>query len=83
VILEWDGAKLGIVVDQVTEVLQVSAAQVTAPPNIVKGLAAEYINGLVVREGRTIVVLNTAKLLGSKEKIALESALTTQQQAKA
>ena len=82
VILEWDGAKLGMVVDQVTEVLQVPAAQVTAPPNIVKGLAAEYITGLVVREGRTIVVLNTAKLLGSKEKIALEAALTTKQQAK-
>ena len=46
VILEWEGAKLGVVVDAVTEVLQVAASEVTAPPNIVKGLAAEYIAGM-------------------------------------
>jgi chemotaxis signal transduction protein len=45
---------------------------VTPPPGIVKGLAAEYISGLVVQNGRTIVVLNTNKLLNSKEKLALQ-----------
>src|SRR5207247_10876202 len=43
VVLQWDGAKLGIVVDAVTEVLQLLATEVTAPPTIVKGLAAESI----------------------------------------
>ncbi len=46
----------------------------TPPPGIVKGLAAEYIAGLVVQNGRTIVVLNTNKLLNSKEKLALQGA---------
>jgi len=55
-------------------VLQVAAATVTPPPGIVKGLAAEYITGLVVTNGRTIIVLNTNKLLSSKEKLALEAA---------
>jgi purine-binding chemotaxis protein CheW len=73
VILEWEGGKIGVVVDAVTEVLHVAANEVTAPPNIVKGLAAEYIAGIVVREGRTVIVLNTARLLNSKEKLALES----------
>src|SRR5213596_2879565 len=50
VILEWEGGKLGVVVDAVTEVLQVAATEVTAPPNIVKGLAAEYITGIVVKD---------------------------------
>ena len=72
VILEFDGGKLGIVVDAVTEVLQVPATAVTPPPGIVKGLAAEYITGLVVQNGRTIIVLNTNKLLTSKEKLALK-----------
>ena len=76
VILEWDGAKIGTVVDTVTEVLQVAATDVTAPPGIVKGLAAEYITGLVVKEKRTIIVLNTNKLLMSKEKLQLDAALT-------
>ncbi len=70
VILEFDGGKIGVIVDAVTEVLQVAAQAVTPPPGIVKGLAAEYIAGLVVQNGRTIVVLNTNKLLNSKEKLA-------------
>src|SRR5213592_3695342 len=75
VILEWEGGRLGVVVDAVTEVLQVAASEVTAPPNIVKGLAAEYITGIVVKDGRTVIALNTARLLNSKEKLAIESAI--------
>src|SRR5438046_1286724 len=75
VILEWEGGKLGVVVDAVTEVLQVTAPEITSPPTIVKGLAAEYITGLVVKDGRTIIVLNTARLLTSNEKLALEAAV--------
>ena len=72
VILEFDGGKIGVIVDVVTEVMQVAAEAVTPPPGIVKGLAAEYIAGLVVQNGRTIVVLNTNKLLNSTEKLALQ-----------
>jgi len=75
VILEGEGGKLGVIVDAVTEVLQVAAPEITSPPAIVKGLAAEYITGLVVKDGRTIIVLNTARLLTSKEKLALEAAV--------
>jgi len=75
VILEWEGGKLGVVVDAVTEVLQLAAEEITSPPGIVKGLAAEYITGLVVKDGRTIIVLNAARLLSSKEKLALEAAV--------
>ena len=74
VILEFEGGKIGVVVDAVTEVLQVAAQAVTPPPGIVKGLAAEYIAGLIVQNGRTIVVLNTNKLLSSKEKLELQEA---------
>jgi purine-binding chemotaxis protein CheW len=76
IILEWDGGKIGVVVDAVLEVLQVAATQVTPPPNIVKGLAAAYITGLLVKDGRTIIVLNTARLLSSQEKIALDAAVS-------
>ena len=74
-ILEWEGGKLGVIVDAVTEVLEVAAPEITSPPGIVKGLAAEYITGLVVKDGRTIIVLNTARLLTSKEKVALDTAV--------
>lgn len=73
VILEFEGGKIGVVVDAVTEVLQVAAQSVSPPPGIVRGLAAEYIAGLVVQNGRTIVVLNTNKLLSSREKMELQA----------
>jgi purine-binding chemotaxis protein CheW len=76
VILESDGAKIAVVVDAVTEVLQVAASEVTQPSKLVKGLAAEYISGLVVKDGRTIIVLNTGQLLNAKEKMALEAVLS-------
>lgn len=78
VVLDLEGGRIGMVVDAVTEVLQVGAADVTAPPPIVQGLAADYIAGLVGRDGGTIIVLNTGKLLGSKEKLALTAALEGQ-----
>src|SRR6266853_332705 len=77
VVLEHDGAKIGVIVDQVTEVVQVAATDVAAPPSIVKGLAAEYITGLVVRDKRTLIVLNTGRLLTSKEKLGLDTAMET------
>jgi len=75
IVMDWEGGKIGFVVDTVTEVMQIGADNVSAPPPIVKGLAADYITGLVGREARTIIVLNTAKLLASKEKLALVTAL--------
>ena len=74
-ILEWDGARIGLVVDGVTEVLQVPASDVAAPPPIVRGLAAEYIAGLVVRDERTVIVLNAGHLLTSSERLALAAAV--------
>jgi chemotaxis signal transduction protein len=58
-------------------VVQVAATDVAAPPSIVKGLAAEYITGLVVRDKRTLIVLNTGRLLTSKEKLGLDTAMET------
>jgi purine-binding chemotaxis protein CheW len=76
-ILQWEGGRIGVVVDTVTEVLEVAAAEVTPPSKMVKGLAAEYISGLVVLNGRTVIVLNTAQLLSGQERIALDAARPT------
>jgi purine-binding chemotaxis protein CheW len=75
VILDSDGSRIGAVVDAVLEVLQIPATNVAPPPPIVKGLAAEYLSGLVSWQGRTILVLNTARLLASSEKLQLDTAL--------
>ncbi|HET7023751.1 MAG TPA: chemotaxis protein CheW [Gemmatimonadales bacterium] len=70
-VLDVDGQRVGIIVDQVLDVLRVDGGAVTAPPPIVRGLAAEYISGLLAQGPRTVVILNAGRLLTSKERLAL------------
>ncbi len=72
-ILEVEGSPVGAVVDAVQEVLRVSAAQIAPPPPVVRGLAAEYIQGIIAIQGRTVILLQTARLLTSSERIALQA----------
>ncbi len=72
-ILEVEATAVGAVVDAVLEVLRVGAAQIAPPPPVVRGLAAEYIQGIITLPGRTIILLQTARLLTSAERIALEA----------
>lgn len=70
-VLDVDGQRVGIIVDQVLDVLRVDGGAITSPPPIVRGLAAEYISGLLAQPPRTIVILNAGRLLTSKERLAL------------
>lgn len=71
-VLAWEQGKIAVVVDAVTELLKAPAHEITSPPPIVRGLAAEYINGIFTRDGRTIVILAVTKILSSAERLALE-----------
>ena len=72
-ILEVEGTAVGAVVDAVVEVLRVGAASIAPPPPVVRGLAAEYIQGIITFPGRTIILLQTARILTSAERIELEA----------
>jgi purine-binding chemotaxis protein CheW len=72
-VLECAGARVGAVVDHVVEVLRVAAACISPPPPVVRGLAAEYIQGIVSLPGRTIILLHTARVLTSAERLALDT----------
>jgi len=63
--------RVGVLVDEVREVLRVDSTTITAPGPVVKGLAAAYIAGIVTRPERTIIILNARKLLSSTERMAL------------
>jgi len=73
-ILEWEQGRIAVVVDAVIELLRAPVDEIVAPPPIVRGLAAEYISGIFVRDGRTIVILAVPKILSSAERLALEKA---------
>ena len=65
---EW----IGIVVDAVSEVAAIGANDVEAPPKYFRGLAGEYLRGLVRRDDRLVIVLDPERLLSSSERIVLE-----------
>ena len=72
-IVDLGDQRVGVVVDEVREVLRVDSTAIAAPAPIVSGLAAAYIAGIVTRPGRTIIILNARKLLTSIERIALSA----------
>jgi len=71
-VLDWDGGRVGVVVDAVHDVLKVGADRVAPPHGLVKELAAPYISGIVTLDDRTVVVLAAGKLLSSSEQLALD-----------
>jgi purine-binding chemotaxis protein CheW len=70
-VLELDGQRIAVLVDEVLEVLRIDSTAITAPSPLVSGLAAIYIAGIVTRAGRTLIVLNARKLLSSSERLVL------------
>ncbi|MBF0523635.1 MAG: chemotaxis protein CheW [Deltaproteobacteria bacterium] len=79
IIVELDGARTGIIVDQVNEVLRLSAKDIEPTPQIVSSGRdedqGEFMSGVCkANEGnRMILLLDTGKLFSSKEQKEIRS----------
>ncbi len=58
---------LGIMVDDVTGIISLDPAHVSAPPAIFQGIGSEYIKGIGKSDGRILVILNMVKLLSYED----------------
>jgi purine-binding chemotaxis protein CheW len=58
--------EVGIVVDSVSEVVDVNCASVKQAPDLGTKLATEYIRGLVPVAGRMVVLLDIDRLIGTQ-----------------
>ncbi len=67
---------VGATVDEVLEVATVDPATVDPPPALFKGLAKDYLRGLVRRGEAVVVWLDTTRLLTATERLTLEQAST-------
>ena len=74
VVLNARGEWIGIVVDSVVEVSSVDASQISRAPSFFRGLAGEYLKGILRRgEGqRLVIVLDVEQLLTATERIVLQ-----------
>jgi purine-binding chemotaxis protein CheW len=73
-VLHGAGEWIGVVVDAVTAVTAFDPASVAPPPNLFRGLAAEYLKGIVRMGERLVIFLDVERLLTSTERIALDRA---------
>ena len=64
--------KLGLLVDQVDEVLEILKINILPPPNIGEAYKSKYITGLYKREKQLIMLLDIDKLLTTKEIVSLK-----------
>jgi purine-binding chemotaxis protein CheW len=67
VILEIDGMKLGIIIDRVSRVVTIDTKEIQPPPQMVSGIGAEYIQGVVRQDGDYLIILNIRSLFNAKE----------------
>ena len=73
-VLNVAGEWIGVVVDAVTEVTGFDRAAVAPPPRLFRGLAGEYLKGIIRRGDRLVIFLDVEKLLSTNERISLQAA---------
>ncbi len=71
-VVTMGGEGVGVVVDEVREVMRVDAGVIAAPPQMIRGLAAEFITGIATVGERVLLLLNARRLFSSTEQVELE-----------
>ena len=67
VILDIDGMKLGIIIDRISRVITIEDDEIQPPPQMLTGIGAEYIRGVVRQEQGYLIILNIRDLFNPKE----------------
>ncbi|MDD2586598.1 MAG: chemotaxis protein CheW [Syntrophomonadaceae bacterium] len=71
VVVEVEGQTVGVIVDEVSEVLRLPTDSIEPPPDLVGGITAEYLTGVGKLEDRLLILLNMDKILNDGEKAEL------------
>lgn len=67
VIIEAENQTVGIVVDSVSEVVDVNASEIETAPNVGNDETARYIEGVVSRDEELLILVDLNKLLTEDE----------------
>jgi len=67
IILDFDGMKLGVIIDRISRVVTIEEEQVQPPPQMFSGIGTEYIYGVVRQEKGYLVILDIRDLFNPKE----------------
>jgi len=67
IIIDINGMKLGIIIDRVERVVSIETQNIQPPPQMLTGIGAEYIQGVVNRDTGYLILLDIRKLFSAKE----------------
>ncbi|MDP9017542.1 MAG: chemotaxis protein CheW [Candidatus Eremiobacteraeota bacterium] len=73
VVTEIAGKRVGIIVDSVSEVLNLPVENVEEAPEMIAGVGTEYISGVGKMGDRLIILLELQKVISTQEKQELEA----------
>jgi purine-binding chemotaxis protein CheW len=68
VIIEIEKMKLGVIIDRISRVVSIEKENIQPPPQMLTGIGAEYIQGVVRQEeGGYLIILNIRDLFNPRE----------------
>ncbi|HUW42547.1 MAG TPA: chemotaxis protein CheW [Rectinemataceae bacterium] len=67
IIIDINGMKLGVIIDKVERVVSIELSEVQPPPQMLSGIGAEYIQGVVNKDSGYMIILDIKKLFSAKE----------------
>lgn len=67
VIINIDEMLLAVIIDKVSRVVTVEREEIQPPPQMLSGIGAEYIEGVVRREEGYLIILDTRRLFNVRE----------------
>ena len=67
IILDIDGMKLGIIIDRISRVITIEKEDIQPPPQMLSGIGAEYIQGVVRQDQGYLIILAIRDLFNPKE----------------
>ena len=73
IILNINDLIIGVIIDQIKRVVPVEQEQIQPPPQIVSGVGAEFVQGVVKldTEDNILIILNESKLFNKEELLQL------------
>jgi purine-binding chemotaxis protein CheW len=67
IIIDIDGMKLGVIIDRVSRVVTIEKEDIQPPPQMLSGIGAEYIQGVVRQDQGYLIILDIRDLFNPKE----------------
>lgn len=73
IILNLNGHDVGIVVDSVSDVIDLKAVQISEVPSLVTTIDTKHLVGLATIENRMLIIVDIEKLMSAQEMTLIES----------